>query len=101
MQNTLTQKSIDISFLPINAKKELISYYNYLLNKYVSNDNSIKNELDYTVIVEQKVENDLKNTMDKNEFLAFLKQGFTLSEVELNRIEENRKEINKWKIQKF
>ena len=48
-------------------------------------------------------EESVKNTelKKKKDFLSFLKKGFSVSEDEIQAIEQTQKEINKWEIQKF
>jgi hypothetical protein len=101
MQKAIAQNIIDISFLPNSAKVELIHYYEYLLLRYKVNKNSKVSKLDEIMITHDKEKHELSETMTKNEFLDFLKKGFTVSESELNSIEKTQKEINQWKIQAF
>jgi hypothetical protein len=76
------------SVLPEKAEKELIDFYNYLIYKY-------NIPLNITNV------SAFEDNMSKKDFLSFLKNDLTLSDTELQRIEETQKEINKWKIKKF
>lgn len=76
------------SLLPEKAEKELIDFYNYLIDKY-------------NISLEKKIEPVSEEKMSKADFLSFLKNDLILSDNELKRIEETQKEINKWVIKEF
>jgi len=101
MQKAFNQNIIDISILPNAAKIELFNYFEYLLFRYKTKNNSKVNDLDILTIPNESVTNEYNEDITKNEFLAFLKKGFTISEDELKKIEDTQKEINQWKIEAF
>jgi hypothetical protein len=101
MQNTFSNNFIDISILSKSAKVELLNYYEYLLFRHKTKNNTKVNELVKQIISKENETSSLNENMTKKEFLDFLKKGFTISEDELNKIEDTQKEINQWKIEAF
>ena len=101
MQNTFSNNFIDISILSKSAKRELLNYYEYLLFRHKTKNNTKVNELVKQIISKENETNELNKDMTKKEFLDFLKKGFTISEEEINKIEDTQKEINQWKIEAF
>ncbi len=97
MQKTITKNIIDISILSKSAKMELLNYYEYLLFRHKTKNNTKVNELVKQIISKENETNELNKDMTKKEFLDFLKKGFTISEEEINKIEDTQKEINQWK----
>lgn len=101
MQTTITKNIIDISILSKSAKMDLLNYYEYLLFRHKTKNNTKVNELVKQIISKENETSSLNEDMTKKEFLDFLKKGFTISEEELNKIEDTQKEINQWKIEAF
>ncbi len=101
MQKTITKNIVDISILPKSAKRELLNYYEYLLFRHKTKSNIRVNGQIKQIISKESMNNEFDKNITKNEFLEFLKKGFTISEEELNKIEDTQKEINQWKIEAF
>ncbi len=101
MQKTITKNIVDISILPKSAKRELLNYYEYLLFRHKTKNNTKVNGLIKQIISKESMNNEFDKNITKKEFLDFLKKGFTISEDELNKIEDTQKEINQWKIEAF
>ena len=91
---------IILSNLPIQAKNELLNFYQYLFFKYNIKYSENNNKINTPVGLTHK-EITEKNKLNKEEFLLFLKQGFSVTEEEIQQIEQTQKEINQWKIQEF
>jgi len=101
MQKTITKNIVDISILPKSAKRELLNYYEYLLFRHKTKNNTNVNGQIKQIISKESMNNEFDKNITKKEFLDFLKKGFTISEEELNKIEDTQKEINQWKIEAF
>ncbi|NLO19592.1 MAG: hypothetical protein GX121_06910 [Ignavibacteria bacterium] len=101
MQKAFNQNIIDISILPNAAKTELLNYFEYLLFRYRNKNISNFSDLENLITPNESITNEYNENITKNEFLAFLKKGFTISEDEFKKIEDTQKEINQWKIESF
>lgn len=73
--------------LPEQAKDEINNFVKYITYKY-------------QIVNETQKQSDGIN-YNKAEFLSFLKKGFSVTEEEINQIEQTTKDINNWNIQKF